>query len=228
MEFAFLIVLAAIMAVFGIIGYQRGTRFSLLMTGLLVAGLMAMERGGGQITKLVNGLIFGVRFILAGGLQAMGGSGDKTEALKAVMAKMGPATSLVTGDTPGVTLLFMVILLIGLSLLLGMAKLFKGAASLIGLGLGLVNGYIVTAVLLNAVAPDLALLPMPFSPGSQPAQAATAAPAGPSGADLLARVTGSLTKLADSSILPVSIMVAIALFVFFATRFGNRGGGKKG
>lgn len=222
-----LIFMATIMALFGVLGYLRGTKFGLVISGLILAGLMVMSRGSEQVAKIINGLNFGLRFVLGGGLQALGGSGDKTEAIKKVISQLGDIRPLVSSDQPGVGLLLILALLVGLSLLLSLFKILKGAASLLGLALGLFSGYLIAAYALAALMPEVALLPLPIHLPSlaQVVEAASAAaPAIPSGSGLSAKVGQLLTGLGDDPRLPIIIAVAIALFVILATRLGNRGG----
>ncbi len=127
------------------------------------------------------------------------------------------------GSGPGVLLIFFVLVLAGF--LLGMLKPLKGRASLVGLGLGLVNGYVLSGFLLGKLLPESsALLPLPrWLTGSagQPTPAAT--PSGPSLSSSLAeRLIVGLNALADSGQIALVIAIVIAVFVLLATRLGSR------
>jgi hypothetical protein len=228
METAVLIVAAAIMAVFGVMGYLRGTRYGIITAVLFCGGLVIGARSGDQVVKLVNGLVIGIRLMLSGGLQAMG-SGN-AEALRQAIAKAGGVKPLIPADQPGAALVLVLFVVLGLSLLLGAFKALKGAASLLGLIFGLINGYIIVAAFLLALAPELAVLPLPFDLGGAATAAVsiTAAPApAPAGLEVTSRIAGFVQGIAGSPGVAIVVAVSIAVFVFYTTRFGNRGG-KKG
>jgi|GEM_PF-1870338 len=205
-----LIALATIMAVFGVIGYLRGTTAGLMTTALIWGGLILAGLYSVQIARIVNGMNLAVRFLLAGG-QTSG---------------LGAIQPLIPSNSPGVTLLVMLGGSLLFSLLLSSLKSFRGRPSLLGLVLGLLNGYAVTGALVYGLAPDLAFLPMPFGFSNTTAEAALAAPAGLPGSDLWTRIPDTITNLAESPSCPVIIAITIAAFVFIAVRTGNRG--KKG
>ncbi len=222
-----LIFVATIMALFGVFGYQRGTKFGLLTVGLILAGLVVMSRASDKIGTIVNGLYFGLRFVFSGGVQALGG-GDKAEAIKGIMDKIGDA-KLVSQGQPGASLLLVLALLVILILLLSAFKVLKGAASLLGLALGLFGGYLVAAYALATFKPELAaFLPLPISipnliQAAQIQAAQASLPAIPSDGGLSAKIGELLTDLSNNTGLPIIIAIAIALFVLLATRLGNRG-----
>jgi hypothetical protein len=230
MESVVLIVAAAIMAVFGMISYQRGTRFGIMITVLVWGGLIVVGRAGNQVAKLVNGFAFGVRLMMAGGLQALGGGEDRAEALRQAIARVGPVQPLIPADQPGAALVLVLFVVLSLGLLLGMLNVLKGAASLAGLVLGLINGYVIVAALLAVLAPEVAFLPLPFNLGGAAVAAATAGAAiVPSSASqgVMNRIQNFLKRMAEGPGAAIVIAAFMALFVILATRFGNRGG-KKG
>ena len=217
----FLILLATIMAVFGVVGYQRGAKAGFLMTALVWAGLAALSVAFDAVAMIVNGLNYGIRFILAGGVQALGGSGDKTAALNQVTLDMGVVRPLMTTEKPGIGVVLVLGVLLILALLLGLLKAFKQKPSLGGLTLGLFNGYIVTANVMAALTPEMALLPTPFKIGTAAETArVTTAPVG-NGQNLSDQIGNFAAQIAGSSILPVALIILIALMVILANRQGK-------
>lgn len=222
-----LIVLATIMALFGVVGYQRGTKSSLVTALVIWLGLVLITQASRPVARIVNGLNFGVRFILAGGLSALGGDGDRGAALDKVMQNMPKVTPLINPDGTGSGILILFLLLVILAFLLGMLKLFKSKASVWGLVIGLANGYVLSAFLLPRLLPDAALrLPLPAGlagAGSTAASGSGVGPAGPSlSAALAARLVAGLNTLVEGGQIALVIAVLIALFVLLATRLGNR------
>lgn len=225
-----LILLATVMAVFGVFGYLRGFKSILLSTVIIWLGLVLVSRFGGLIAKTVNGLNYAVRFALAGGLGALGGSGDKGEAINQVFERMGAVKPLIRADGtgPGMILVFLLLVMIGL--LLGALKTLKTRSSPLSLILGLLNGYVVTAYLLRMALPEAGLLlPLPAGLlGGQVAASTVATPTGPSVTDsAIAKLAAMLANLAGYSQIAILIAILIAVFVLLAVRSGNRGA-KKG
>lgn len=225
-----LIILATAMALFGVLGYLRGTRSTLLTTAIVWLGLLVVSRAGGTVARTINGLNYAVRFALAGGLAALGGNGDRAAALEEVFARIGKVEPLIRpdGTGPGMLLVFLALVIAGF--LLGMLSQLKGRSSFLGLALGLANGYVLAAFLIRTLIPEASIgLPLPgwlFGAGAQPG--AAPAPAGPSLTGTLAsRIVAGLNQLADSGQLALLLAIAIALFVLLATRLGTRGA-KKG
>lgn len=225
-----LIVLATVMALFGVLGYLRGTKSTLFTTVLIWLGLVVVGRAGGMVARTINGLNYAVHFALAGGLGALGGGGDRGAALEAVFAKLGDVKPLINSDGtgPGMLLIFLMLVLVGF--LLGMLKLFKSRPSLLGLALGLANGYVLSAFLIQSMLSESGFgLPLPtwlFGGTAQPA--AAPAPTGPSlGSTLAAKIVATLNSLVDSGQIALVIAIAIVIFVLLATRLGNRSA-KKG
>ncbi len=225
-----LIILATAMALFGVLGYLRGTRSTLVTTAIVWLGLLIVSRAGGVVARTINGLNYAVRFALAGGLAALGGNGDRAAALEEVFARIGKVEPLIRpdGTGPGMLLVFLALVLAGF--LLGMLSQLKGRSSFLGLALGLANGYVLAAFVIRTLLPEASIgLPLPgwlFGPGAQPAVAPT--PATPSVAGTLAsRIVAGLNQLADSGQIALLLAIAIAVFVLLATRFGTRSA-KKG
>lgn len=226
----FIILLAAVMALFGVLGYLRGRKSMLVTTAVIWFGLIVVSRLGEVIAATVNGLNYAVRFVLAGGLAALGGDGDRGGALDRVFQSLEQVQPLIEpdGTGPGMIIIFLGLVLLGF--LLGMLKALRSKPGLWSLLLGLVNGYVLTAYILRAVLPQGGFeLPLPaglFGPSITPAAAPS--PAGPSIAGgIAARVTATLQALVDGGQIALLIAILIAVFVLLATRLGNRGA-KKG
>lgn len=222
-----LIVLATVMALFGVFGYLRGTKSSLFTAIVIWVGLVLITQAGGKLATAVNGLAFGVVFVLSGGLGALGGGGDRAAALSDVFDKMPKVPVLINSDGAGIGTIAIFVLLVIVGFLLGMLKVFKSKSSVWGLLIGLANGYVLSAFLLPRLLPDAAVrLPLPggfAGTGSAPAGGGIAAPAGPSlSSALIDSIVEALNKLVEGGQIALFIAVLIALFVLLATRLGNR------
>lgn len=224
-----ILILATVMALFGVLGYQRGTKSTLFTSALLLIGLLALSRAAGMIATLVNGLNFAVRFVFAGGLQALAAE-DRTAALEAAFERVGSVTQLIrvsdTGLASGPGMILVLLLLIAAALLLGMLKVLRSRPSVLGLFLGLGIGYVLTAFLIRVLLPDTPLqlaLPAALFGASFAAPATAVLSAGPSIINQLsARILTGLNAMADQGWLALLFAVIIALFVLLATRLGNR------
>ncbi len=224
-----LIILATVMALFGVLGYQRGTKSMLFTAGFLLLGLLALSRAAGLIATLVNGMNFAVRFVFAGGLQALAAD-DRTAALDAAFERVGSVTPLIrvsdTGLASGPGMILVLILLVAAAFLLGMLKILRSRQSVLGLFLGLGIGYVLTAFLIRVLLPDTPLqlaLPAALFGASFAVPATAVLPAGPSIINQLsARILSGLNAMADQGTLALLFAAIIALFVLLATRLGNR------
>ncbi len=197
------------------------------MTALILVAVVVAAVAGGRVATMVNGLYFGVRFVLAGGLSALGGAGNKAEAIDQVIRNMGEVKKLLPADQPGMALAVIMVGLAGLGLLLGFLKVLRGRASVLGLFLGLAGGYLLTGYLFAALAPDHAFLPLPIMPrGLLSASKAAAVSVAPAAAGPLREIADLLGKGASNAQLPLLIALAVMIFVVLATRFS--GGGKRG
>ncbi len=224
-----LILLATVMAIFGVFGYLRGGKSTLLTTAIIWLGLVLVSRFAGTIATMVNGVNYGIRFVLAGGMSALGGSGDKGNAVNQVFERMGKVTPLIAADGsgPGLILVFLLLMLLGL--LLGALKSLKTKSSPWSLILGMVNGYVISAYLLRMALPEAGiLLPLPAGLLGSQAAVAVPTPAGPSvTGSALAKLAATLTGLATAGHIAILIAILIAIFVLLAVRTGNRNS-KKG
>jgi hypothetical protein len=226
-----ILLLATLMAIMGVIGYFQGARAAFLLTIAILLGLLLIARAGGTIAKLVNGIYFGIQFVLAGGLQALGSGG--TAGLSQVLQNMGTPQRLIDPNAPGPTVALVILLVaVLLAWLLGRASRlpFRGARSGWGILWGLVNGYLLGAYLLWAALPSFAdSLPVPFGLAQENAANATTATgvpaAGAAGASVGAQLL-NLVQTANEHTLAVVIMILIATFVIVAAYVSTRGGGR--
>jgi hypothetical protein len=224
--FVIVIILATIMALFAVIGYLAGGRASVFTSLVVVLGLLLIARAGGTLAQLINGLYFGIRFVLGGGVQALGAGGDRAAAIDRIIQSISDP-QLVDPNSPGPELILFLLILVALSLLLTRVQRFRlrGPSSGWGLLWGLVSGYLLGAYLLVKLQPGAAaFLPLPFGLG-QAAPAASALPA--SGPGLLENLTRSVLA-ADTNTLALIVMALIATFIVFAVLFGNRSAGSAG
>ncbi|OQA39045.1 MAG: hypothetical protein BWY52_03170 [Chloroflexi bacterium ADurb.Bin325] len=224
-----IIILATVMALFGVLGHQRGTKSMLSTAGLLLLGLLALSRAAGQVATLVNGMVFGVRFVFAGGLQALAAE-DRNAALDAAFERVGSVARIINVNDAGLPSgpgMFLVLaLLVAAAFLLGTLKILHSRQSILGLFLGLGIGYVLTAFLIRVLLPDATLqlaLPAALFGAGFAVPATAALPAGPSFiSQLWARALNGLNAMADQGSLALLFAAIIALFVLLATRLGNR------
>jgi hypothetical protein len=220
-----LILLATLMALFGVLGYQHGTRTGIFTAGAVYLIALVLDRFAGRVRSLVNGLYFGVRFVLAGGLPALGGVGDRGEAINRVITSMGEVRPLI-GENGGLGFALVFGLLVACVVLVGRSKWLKTRSSWGGLWSGLVSGYVASAYLVGTLLPEAGVrFPLPLVEG-----AAAARPAVPAAAPAAAvsgfgdQLVQLVTQTLDERSLALVIVVGIALFVLLATRFSNRPG----
>ncbi|MCX6031645.1 MAG: hypothetical protein NT169_20375 [Chloroflexi bacterium] len=200
-----MVILATIMAVFGVLGFQRGTRSAVVNTVVVLGGLLAIKFGSARIIGFINKLHKGVHFFLASD----------------VPTNVQP---LATNDQPGPWLVIVFIVLVALGLLVSQLKMFRGAPSIGGLLLGLVGGYLVSAYLVDALALSAAALPLPFGLSSAKlAQGIATAPE--AGKDILSRLNTALGSV-DKKTLATLLAVILALFFIAALRLSNKGSQK--
>lgn len=209
-----LILLATIMALFGVLGYLRGVKSSLLTTAVIWLSVVLISQAREAIARTVNGLNFAVRFVLAGGLGALGGGGDRTAALEEVLKRVGTVKPLINPDGSGIGMLIVFLLFVAAGILLGALKFLRGKASPWGMLVGLAGGYAVSMFVLSRLAgPETA---GPAAPAS--AEAASASP----GVSFFARLATILNQLLESGQIALVISALILIFVLLATRLSAR------
>jgi hypothetical protein len=217
-----LIILATVMAVFGVFGYLRGVKFSWFNAALVVLSILLLNRAGNTLVRVID-LFYRVgRAMLAGGFKAISGEGEGG------FAKLGDLVSnvpsLIGKDGTPTALVIIFLLIIALGFLLGTLKVFKSKASYLGLALGLLTGYVVSAYMLYKVLPEAGIqLPLPGWLLGLPSGSALPVPSGPSvTGSALAKLTGALLGLVDRGQIALLIAILIAVFVLLAVRMGNR------
>jgi hypothetical protein len=198
-----LLVVATIMAVFGLIGFLRTTRASVLLLGIMLGGLIFLKIFGERLVKFVNA---GWGFVRS----SAGGS----------------PSQLVNPQDPAAfyLLVFYGFVLMGLGLGLLKSLKLSGRFSFSGMLIGLINGYIVAAYTVDVLFPSYAILPVPIQvPGMTP-QIPPPGMAMPAGPDVWSQLMQGLSNLASNPAAPIIIAITIFLFIILASRLS----GKKG
>ncbi len=169
------LILAFSMALFGVLGYIYGSGSALLTAIVVWVGMLVAARLGGSVESILEGLYKAARFALSGGLGALSNSGD-TQALVQAMKQVGATGPLLGGNQHASTLLLLgagVVLVV----LFGRHPRLRRPPSLLGLLLGLLNGYLVGGfVLVALVGPTAAALPLPFGLSAAAASGASVEP----------------------------------------------------
>lgn len=218
-----LIVLATIMAVFGVIGFQRGTKFSVFYIALALLGIVVLERIGDTLVNIIDLLYRVSRAMLGGGFKAMSSGEGGFSKLGDLVEKV---PSLVGKDDRQIALALILLFIMMLGFFLGALKVFKNKSSLLGLALGLLTGYVVSAYLLQPPLSEagirLPLLAGLFG-GVQQTASTAVTPGLSISRGVITKVVAFLNSLANSGQIAIIIAIAIALFVLLATRTGNRG-----
>lgn len=214
-----LIVLAAFMAIFGVVGYLRGLRAAFFVLVLTLLAVAITGSLGDVLIRYINAFGKGFRFLLSGGMSALTGEGGAEEALQAL--KNAPPLVEDTNEPLVLGLLFVIVVL--LALLLSGIPYFKGKRSVFGLFLGLLAGYVVTGTIIRAVTPELSgLVPLPFGFAATAATPSLIIGPGASGPSLSARILCFLIDLADRGLIAGLLGIIIAIFLLLATRSGGR------
>lgn len=220
-----LFILATVMALFGVVGYLRGIKSTLFTAAVIWLGWVGVTLADKPVARIVNLLNKMVQLVLSGGLGALGGGGSA--GMETLSKKLNEIKPLINDDGtgPGLPLIFLVLILTGF--LLGLLKLFKSRHSLLGLALGLINGFTLSTFMLRSVLPkagvNLPQLTWLFGGTQQATSSAPVAPTGQSLIELLMnKILVALTSLADKGQLAILIVIAIAIFIVLATRLGSR------
>jgi len=217
------ILLATIMAISGVVGYQRGTRPAVINLIAILGGLFLISHAGPAIARLVNGINRAVH-VAPVAVHVLGGNGGGD--ISQVVSALQEAKPLVAADGSGPGFPIFLFALASISFLLGRTRWLRGIPSLAGLALGLVNGYLFGAYLLTALGLSEVMLPLPFGL-SRPAAAGPAAQALPQGPGLFDRLISLVTQRLSQNQLALLMVIAIGLFVVLATRFSSKSA-KKG
>ncbi len=218
----FIVLLIAItMTAFGLIGFLRVPRGSILTLVIFLAGLVVLRAFGPKLVTIANRLWV---FFAAGGLEALA-SADSAKALGEVFGKS--SKGLIDPTRPAFFYLVVFYFFVLVGVLVGSLQRFRlsGRFSFTGLLLGLVNGYLVIAYTLAVLVPELAILPTPLGiKGMTP----TAPPAAVAATGNVAAVEGEILRLLrDLGNHPSAhffIAGLIVVFIFMAARLSARKG----
>lgn len=212
------LLLATTMAIFGTLGYLKGSRWIFISLLILLLAFIAIKVVPDQIVSLLNGLYIGVMLTLKGGLSAIA-SGDLEAAKETVSSIDKPFTA----ENENFALLLVILGAVGLGLLLYLI-MKKNKPSVFGLILGLVYGYVLAAAvvpLMTNIEPSK--IPVPII---QPAdRSAAVAQQAQNGFDQL---LATLSSPQNIQILSLLIGVFIALLLLLTVRKGVKNPGKKG
>lgn len=219
--FATVFLLAAIMAVFGVLGYLKGSRWTFYALLLLVLVFIMVEGRSGTIVSTINGLYLGMMLTLKGGLGAIA-SGDLDKAKQLIEDIQRP----VTDANKSMVMLLVIFAAAGLALLLSMST--KSKPSAMGLFLGMLYGYMLSAAALPLIITDANFkLPVPFLRAVEPGTAAATA----QGASALNKVYATLNQPQNVRIFGLLIGILIVVILLTSVRKGagsSAGGQKKG
>jgi hypothetical protein len=205
------------MAIFGVLGYLKGSRWAFISLLVLLATFVLVEYRPDSIVVAFNGLYLGVMLVLKGGLGAIA-SGD-LEQVKAILDDIEPPFN---DQNQEMALLLVILGAVGVALLLSLW--IKSKPSVWGLIWGLVYGYILSAAVMPLIFDNPAAnLPVPvLRPGEQ--STTTAATTGPSPLDQLFT---TLSQPETVQVIGIFIGIFISLLLLLTVRSGVKGGASK-
>jgi len=128
-----LIALGAILLIFGYLGFRHGSRAELTTLALILGLRWLLERRGDELVLWINRLYQAFLFLRRGGLTA--------EDPSRVFATVRSAQPLISADFKPTFLVGLTVLVVIAAYAIG--RLLRAGSSLIGMLLGLVNGYII-------------------------------------------------------------------------------------
>ncbi len=209
------LLLATTMAIFGTLGYLKGSKWAFISLLILLAAFVAIKVAEDQIVAVLNGLYVGVMVTLKGGLGAIA-SGD-VDALKETLSSIDKPF---TGENEEYALLLFILGAVAVGLLLYLI-MKKSKSTIFALILGLVYGYVLMAAVLPLVTNiPPSSIPVPIiQPSGQSEQIAQQAQ---SKADQLWE---TLATPQNIQILTALIIVFIALFLILTVRKGAKSPG---
>jgi hypothetical protein len=215
--FAAILLLATTMAIFGVLGYLKGSKWAFISLLILLVAFVLVEYRPDTIVATINGLYLGVMLTLKGGLGALA-SGDLEEAKATLEDIERPFTD----ENQNLALLLVVLGAVVVGLIL--AAVMKSKPGVFGMIWGLVYGYILSAAVLPLISTNpAAALPVPVlrpverEPGAAAAQASSA----------LDQLFTNLAQPQTVQILGIMIGVFIVLLLLLTVRSGVKGGAKK-
>jgi hypothetical protein len=214
-----LFLIAAFMAIFGVIGYKNGFWRMFWALGILfVAVLVVRREAGDTIIRYMNGLYIGAMLVFKSGLNDMA-SGD----LESAAAKLESVEKPFTDERDWLAYL----LILAGAVFLGwlFTRIIKPSPSLMGLFMGLLYGYVLAAALFPLVL-GFSTAFFPLTPGYDQAQAAGGAcvPGGTVSAGSIGdRLVCFLSDPANAQVCGVIIVISISVFVLWAARKVGKG-----
>lgn len=215
MIFAAILLLATIMAVFGVLGYLKGSRWAFISLLILLVAFVLVENRPDTIVATFNGLYLGVMLTLRGGLGAIA-AGELDEAAAVLEDIQRPFND----ENQNLALLLVIFGAVGVGLLLSLW--IKSKASLWGLIWGLLYGYILSAATLPLIISNTNVqLPVPLL---RPGERAAVAAQGPSP---FSQLFTTLSQPENVRILGIIIGVFIVLLLLLTVRSGVKSGAKK-
>jgi hypothetical protein len=204
------IILAAIMAIFGIVGYRRGVRPEVASLLVLLVAFTVVERSPQRLIGYMNALYIGFNLVIKSGLNDLN-AGD----LEAAAAKLEAIDKPFQGAYQGFALLAVMVVAAVIGFLLG-RFIKKQEPSAGGALLGLLNGYILSAAFLPWLS-GLSEndLPVPFIRKGEGLSLDTGSRVGETAATL--HLPPLLEWLSLKGGLPLVVLLAL-LFVFAVWR----------
>jgi hypothetical protein len=215
--FAAILLLATTMAIFGVLGYLKGSKWAFVSLLILLVAFVLVEYRPDTIVATINGLYLGVMLTLKGGLGALA-SGDLEEAKATLEDIERPFTD----QNQNLALLLVILGAVFIGLIL--AAVMKSKSGVFGMIWGLVYGYVLSAAVLPLISSNpAAALPVPLlrpaerEPGAAAAQASST----------LDQIFTNLAQPQTVQILGIMIGVFIVLLLLLTVRSGVKGGAKK-
>lgn len=223
MSVLFIIALASIMAVLGIVGYQWGTRAISAALVILLAAFAVVERYPGKIVTLMNGLYMGTMLVFKSGLSDIAGGN-----VEAAGQKLSAIQKPFVGPREGLALLVVILAAVVIGLLLSRFRWLKGPSSVLAALLGLAYGYVLSASFLpglfrlrNCVLP----VPVIRSQSCSLAETAQAAAVTATGeASPVVQFLSRLVRPGDSQMVTLAVMLVLGGFLAISTRLASKKG----
>ena len=203
------LLLATTMAIFGTLGYLKGSKWAFISLLILLLAFIAIKQVPDQIVSLLNGLYMGVMLTLKGGLSAIA-SGDLDAAKETLSSIDKPFTD----ENKNFALLLVILGAVGIGLLLYL--IMKAKPGAFGLILGLTYGYVFAAAAVPLVTSiDPSKIPVPIiQPAERTGQVAQQAQSGAN------QLLATLSSPQSIQILSFMIGAFIVLLLLLTVRKG--------
>jgi hypothetical protein len=216
MIFAFILLLATIMAAFGIYGYQRGTLTMLISLAILWIAVFLVETRPEQLLTYLNGLYIGAMLVFKSGLNDLA-SGN----LDSAAAKLESIDKPFAGPTADLGLLLIILGAVLLGFLVSFFLKKKRKPGIAGALLGLAYGYLLSAGILPLLGFPAGFLPIPlirpFDP-TMPVPSTAPSDGGLGSGNLLA----TLSQPEVVSMIALVITIGMAIFLLLSVRRSNK------